>query len=58
MKKELEITKEKLNTLEQAWDNISATGIEFKHFLKDKVIPKDKAQVAYMAKGCYLPLVN
>lgn len=26
MNKELEITKEKLNTLEQAWDNISATG--------------------------------
>lgn len=26
MNKELEITKEKLNTLEQAWDNINATG--------------------------------
>lgn len=26
MNKELEITKEKLNTLEQAWDNISAIG--------------------------------
>ncbi|KAL7402497.1 hypothetical protein ABVT39_015766 [Epinephelus coioides] len=28
MNKELEITKEKLNTLEQAWDNLSATGGE------------------------------
>ncbi|XP_049928433.1 centrosomal protein of 290 kDa isoform X1 [Epinephelus moara] len=28
MNKELEITKEKLNTLEQAWDNVSATGGE------------------------------
>lgn len=31
MNKELEITKEKLYTFEQAWDNISAIGIEFCH---------------------------
>ena len=30
--KELEITKEKLNTFEHAWDNITAAGIDFNHF--------------------------
>lgn len=28
MNKELEITKEKLNTLEQAWENICVTGMD------------------------------
>ena len=30
MNKELEITKEKLNTLEQAWDNVNTTGKQWR----------------------------
>ncbi|XP_041794545.1 centrosomal protein of 290 kDa isoform X2 [Chelmon rostratus] len=40
--KELEITKEKLNTLEQAWDSISATGGESSMDKADKALANNE----------------
>uniref|UniRef100_A0A3Q3EUU7 Uncharacterized protein n=1 Tax=Labrus bergylta TaxID=56723 RepID=A0A3Q3EUU7_9LABR len=42
MNKELEITKEKLNTLEQAWDNISANGGENSMDKADKALANNE----------------
>ncbi|KAI3371006.1 hypothetical protein L3Q82_023650 [Scortum barcoo] len=42
MNKELEITKEKLNTLEQAWDNINATGAENSMDKVDKALANNE----------------
>ncbi|XP_070829211.1 centrosomal protein of 290 kDa isoform X6 [Chaetodon trifascialis] len=42
MNKELEITKEKLNTLEQAWDNISTTGGESGMDKSDKALANNE----------------
>ncbi|XP_076589771.1 centrosomal protein of 290 kDa isoform X8 [Chaetodon auriga] len=42
MNKELEITKEKLNTLEQAWDNISTTGGESGMDKADKALANNE----------------
>uniref|UniRef100_A0A8P4KKX1 Centrosomal protein 290 n=1 Tax=Dicentrarchus labrax TaxID=13489 RepID=A0A8P4KKX1_DICLA len=42
MSKELEITKEKLNTLEQAWDNINTIGGETSMGKADKVLANNE----------------
>ncbi|XP_070686542.1 centrosomal protein of 290 kDa [Pempheris klunzingeri] len=42
MNKELEITKEKLNTLEQVWDNINATGSENSMDKADKALANNE----------------
>ncbi|KAM7003571.1 centrosomal protein of 290 kDa [Tautogolabrus adspersus] len=46
MNKELEITKEKLNTLEQAWDNISANGGENSMDKADKALANNEMVTA------------